>query len=175
MDAFQRLSPYLLPKGGKKAPRINSSLLREMWRAAASLELLPAQTKTDLGETLIKRLKSGEGGSNEVWCLSRIGARKLLYGPANQVVSPTTATRWVDTLLKLPKTEDALISIAQVTGDVARDLPPVTLNLVRARLAAQSPDLVAQLDGQEPRDLNAMGRLFGEELPGGLVFADERA
>ncbi len=40
-DMYQRLSPFLLPRGGKKPPRLNNSLLREMWRTAASLELLP--------------------------------------------------------------------------------------------------------------------------------------
>ena len=52
VDIFQRLSPVLLPKPGKR-PRLNNSLMREMWRAAASLELLPLQTKTQLGDSLI--------------------------------------------------------------------------------------------------------------------------
>ena len=69
-DIYQRLSPTLMPKQGKKAPRVNTSLLREMWRTAASLELLPIQTKTDLGEALIKRLKSGEGGASDLWCIA---------------------------------------------------------------------------------------------------------
>src|SRR5690348_14958845 len=49
-DLYQRLAPTLVPRAGKKPPRINSSLLREMWRTAASLELLPIQTRTELGE-----------------------------------------------------------------------------------------------------------------------------
>lgn len=169
-DVFQRLSSTLLPRGLKKQ-RVNSSLLREMWRTAASLELLPMQTKTDLGDALVKRLKSGEGGDSEIWCLSRIGARQLFYGPNNQVVSPNTASRWVDALLKLQKTEEALASIAQHTGDATRDLPPAALNSVRAKLQSH-PDLLAVVEGQETRDLRTMGRMFGEELPGGLVFAE---
>src|SRR6478736_10299252 len=47
-DIYQRLSGNLLPRGNKKPQRINPSLLREMWRAAASLELLPIGTKTEL-------------------------------------------------------------------------------------------------------------------------------
>ena len=54
-DLFQRLSPILLPRGSKR-PRVNASLLREMWRAAASLELLPIQTKTQLGDELMTRV-----------------------------------------------------------------------------------------------------------------------
>jgi len=45
VDIYQRLSPVLLPHGSKKQ-RVNSSLQREMWRTAASLELLPIGTKT---------------------------------------------------------------------------------------------------------------------------------
>jgi hypothetical protein len=172
-DIFQRISPILLPRGQKKQ-RVNSSLLREMWRTAASLELLPMQTKTDLGEALVKRLKTGEGGASEIWCLSRIGARQLFYGPINHVVPAATASRWVDALLKLPKTEEALASIAQHTGDATRDLPAATLNLVRAKLQ-NNPELLAVVEGQETRDLRAMGRMFGEELPGGLVFANAEA
>ena len=51
VDAYQRLSATLLPHGAKKQ-RVNPSLLREMWRAAASLELLPMQTKIELGDRL---------------------------------------------------------------------------------------------------------------------------
>ncbi len=169
-DIFQRLSPTLIPRGLKKQ-RVNSSLLREMWRTAASLELLPMQTKTDLGEALVKRLKTSEGGASEIWCLSRIGARQLFYGPNNQVIPPATASRWVDALLKLQKTEEALASIAQHTGDATRDLPAAALNSVRAKLQ-NHPGLLAVVEGQETRDLHTMGRMFGEELPGGLVFAN---
>ena len=35
-------------------------LLREMWRAAASLELLPIGTKTELGDALVARVKAGD-------------------------------------------------------------------------------------------------------------------
>jgi hypothetical protein len=59
VDIFQRLSPALLPRPGKR-PRLNNSLLREMWRTGSSLELLPLQTKTQLGDTLLAQLKKGE-------------------------------------------------------------------------------------------------------------------
>ena len=65
-DIYQRLSGNLLPRGAKKPQRINASLLREMWRAAASLELLPIGTKTELGETLIRRVKAGDFKESEL-------------------------------------------------------------------------------------------------------------
>jgi hypothetical protein len=163
-DIFQRLSPILLPRGSKKQ-RVNSSLLREMWRTASSLELLPVGTKTQLGDTLLERIRKGELVDSSLWCLSRIGARKLFYGPNNLVVPATTAARWVEALLKFDeKAKDAVAAIARQTGDSTRDLPPNTLDLVRRKF----PDI--DLEAEHRDDLRAMGRVFGEELPSGLVL-----
>ena len=165
-DIFQRLSPFLLPRNQKKPPRVNESLRREMWRTASSLELLPVATKTQLGEELIARVKKGEFVDTALWCLSRLGARKLFYGPINQVVPASTAARWVEALLKTPRAEDAILAIARVTGDSTRDLAPATLDLVRR--AFPDRDLHAEPSG----DVAAMNRIFGEELPSGLIFAE---
>ena len=100
-DVYQRLSGFLLPRGNKKPQRINAALLREMWRTAASLELLPLGTKTELGDALIKRVKAGDYKESELWCLSRLGARKLFYGPINLVAPPATVTRWAEALLNI--------------------------------------------------------------------------
>jgi len=169
-DIFQRISPFVLPRGGKKQTRVNTSLLREMWRAASSLELLPVGTKTDLGESLVKRIKAKDAGPSEYWCLSRLGARKLFYGPINQVVAAATAARWNDALMGLKGSEEAIASIAQHTGDATRDLPAASLNLARKALAGK-PELLSIVEGESQPDLGAMGRMFGEELPAGLVFA----
>jgi DNA-K related protein/Hsp70 protein len=163
-DIFQRLSPTLLPRTAKR-PRVNPSLLREMWRTAASLELLPIQTKTQLGDELIARITKGDFVDTGLWCIARLGARKLFYGPINQVLPPTTATRWLDALLKVgQKAEDAVAALARRTGDASRDLPGHTLDLVRRAF----PDL--DLDAEPKENLAAMGKVFGEELPAGLVF-----
>ena len=130
-DVFQRLSPTLLPRGSKKPQRVNPSLLREMWRAAASLELLPLQTKTQLGDELLARIAKNDFVETGLWCLARLGARKLFYGPINQVLPASTVARWVDALLKVPKSADAVAALARITGDATRDLPPHTLETVR--------------------------------------------
>jgi len=164
VDIFQRLSPVLLPRGSKR-PRINNSLLREMWRTGASLELLPLQTKTQLGDALISLVKKGEMVETGLWCLSRLGARKLFYGPINQVLPVQSATRWVEALLKVPKAEDAVVAIARRTGDSTRDLSPATIENVRKRIPE---NLLPALEGETEEDL---GKVFGEELPSGLVAA----
>ncbi|HBY62485.1 MAG TPA: molecular chaperone DnaK [Solibacterales bacterium] len=174
-DIYQRLSPFLLPRA-KKPQRLNSSLLREMWRTAASLELLPGGTRTELGEALIKRVRSGPPNDSDLWCLARLGARALFYAPINQVLPASTAARWVEGLLdkSMPHAAEAVASIARHTGDSTRDLAPATLDLVRRALGdlEDSARLLSVLDGEGPRDLAAMGRMFGEDLPSGLVFSE---
>ncbi len=177
-DIFQRLSPLLLPKQ-KRKQRINQSLYREMWRTAASLELLPQQTKVQLGDAVLEIIKRSEMVDSGAWSLSRLGARKLFSGPINLVVSPSIASRWVEALLKLPVTPallEAIVQIAQQTGDVARDLPPATLSAVRRACegTSRAADLLRQLSGEDS-GLAAASRVFGEELPAGLVLAESTA
>ncbi|MBS1855925.1 MAG: hsp70 family protein [Acidobacteria bacterium] len=170
-DVYQRISGFLLPRGKQKPPRVNSSLFREMWRTASSLELLPIGVKTELGDALIKRMKAGDFKESELWCLSRLGARKLFYGPINLVAPPATVARWVAAVTALAGAGDALSSMARRTGDPTRDLPEATRESVRAKLATlpQSERLLAVLDGEE-EDEGTLGRIFGEELPSGLVL-----
>jgi molecular chaperone DnaK (HSP70) len=178
-DIYQRLSSFLLPRGKKQ--RLNNSLLREMWRTAASLELLPIGAKVEMGEALVRRVKSGDFRESELWCLARLGARVLFYGPINQVVTPAAAGRWAEALLTVdgtgasvgPALGDALAAISRRTEDPTRDLTPATLNSVRRKLESlpHAERYLAVLDGDEERDDRALGRIFGEELPSGLVLA----
>jgi molecular chaperone DnaK (HSP70) len=172
VDLYQRLSGVLLPKPGKKQ-RVNSSLLREMWRAAASLELLPVGTKTELGDALVRRIKARDYRESELWCLSRLGARELFYGPINQVVPPAVAGRWAEALLPIEAAGDALAAIARRTDDSTRDLSPATRETVRRRLETlpNAGRYLAVVEGEEERDERSLGRIFGEELPSGLVLA----
>jgi molecular chaperone DnaK (HSP70) len=172
-DIYQRLAGSLLPRGNKKLHRLNPALLREMWRTAASLELLPIGTKTELGEVLIKRVKASDYKESELWCLSRLGARKLFYGPINLVLPPATATRWVETLMKLPASGEAVASMARHTEDPTRDLPAATVATARGKLESMphAERLLAALAGEEEDDRTLAG-IFGEELPSGLVLAE---
>jgi molecular chaperone DnaK (HSP70) len=162
VDLFQRVSQILLPRGKKQ--RVNSSLLREMWRTASALELLPVSTRTDLGDALIK---AKVFGPSELWCVSRLGARKLFYGPVNLVLPPATATRWIEALLNVSGAGEALAALARRTGDPTREVAPVVFEKAKAKLGSEK--LVAVLEGSEQDDEGSMGRIFGEALPSGLV------
>jgi hypothetical protein len=172
-DIYQRLSTTLVPRQ-KNKQRLNQSLYREMWRTASSLELLPTQTKAQLGDALLEIVKRGEMLDAGTWCLSRLGARKLFSGPINLVVSAAVAAKWIDGLLRLvhtPALLEAVVQMAQQTGDTARDMPPATLDKVRKAVegSSHSVELLKQLEGAE-QDLAGSGRVFGEELPAGLVL-----
>ena len=177
-DIFQRLAPILIPKQKRKG-RINQALYREMWRTAASLELLPQQTKTQLGEGLLESIKRGEMLEAATWCLSRLGARKLFSGPVNLVLSAAIVSRWVEVLLRLahtPSLLDAVVHMSQLTGDTARDMPPATLEHVRRACDAtpRAAELLRQLSG-DVDDLASGSRVFGEDLPAGFVLATTNA
>ena len=166
-DVYQRLSSFLLPRGVKKPQRVNPSLFREMWRCASSLELLPLGTKTELGDALVKRVKAGDFKESELWCLGRLGARKLFYGPINLVVPPATVSRWVEAMLRLPAAGDALAGMARRTEDPTRDLPAATRDAVRNKLQSlpHADRLLALLDGDEEDDST-----LGPHLRRGTAF-----
>ena len=85
--------------------------------------------------------------------------------------------RSVDALQPNPAAADALASLARRTDDPMRDLPPATREAVRQKLAAlpNSERLLAVFEGEEERDERTLGRIFGEELPSGLVVVEGEA
>ncbi len=176
-DIYQRLAGQILPKGNKKVPRINTSLLRELWRTAASLEHLPAGTRSELGEAILKRLRTNQSThpDADLWCLSRLGARKLFYGQTNLVLSAGTVARWAEQLIKNPHPHvaETVVALCQKTGNASLDVPPATISLVTARISQDkdAEKLLARLNGQSTDSAESLARLFGEELPSGLVFA----
>jgi hypothetical protein len=119
-------------------------------------------------------VKAATGRESELWCITRLGARELFYAPINLVIPPATVTRWVEALAPLPAAVEALAALARRTDDPTRDLSPATRELVRQKLAAlpRSEQLLAIFEGEAQRDERALGRIFGEELPSGLVLSN---
>ena len=86
---------WLLPKlkGRIKAGRskVGPQEIREMWQVMGSCERLNVEAKADLGEELVRLVEKDKASDLEIWALARLGARALLYGPANCVVRRETA------------------------------------------------------------------------------------
>jgi len=90
-------------------------------------------------------------------------------------VPPATVTRWVEALLKIPAAGDALASMARRTEDPTRDLPPATRAAVKAKLETL-PHPGRPASGcwkATKKDDRTLGRIFGEELPSGLVLVGQ--
>ncbi len=78
----------------------------------------------------------------------------------------TTASRWVESIAKVPNATETLVRLAPKTGNVTRDVSAQTTGLVR-KLIGNDSDLEALLNGEAQSDFD---RVFGEGLPGGLVL-----
>jgi hypothetical protein len=183
-EIHRRLVPFLLPaKGGaapKKLPRPKPEAheLAEIWRCAASLERLDANLKEPLGDVLVKDLARPVLPPQTLWCLGRIGARVPLYGPANTLIPPDKASRWVRSLLDRSykpgrETADAIFALAQlarVSGDRARDLDESLRLEVLTRLGALGADEETLRPVREFHELEAsqQGQALGDSLPTGL-------
>ena len=178
---FDRLAPLLLP-GARQAKKVAEAKpsrqeLAEMWRTVASLELLSPGQKGKLGDELAARLATRKGREEpaHLWALSRLGARVLLYGPLNAVVSARKVSEWLTPLMTgdWPEPDKVAFALAQLgrrTGDRNRDLDDPTrarlLHAVRAlpggERAAVLVEQVVELEAREERVA------MGDTLPAGL-------
>ena len=185
----RRLAPFLLPvKGGnpaKKAgrPKPEAHETAEMWRCAASLERLAAEIKEQLGDALAGDLARPAIPAHVLWCLGRLGARVPLYGPANTVVPPKAAERWVELLLDREyaegrETADAIFALGQIarfSGDRTRDLSDAIRERTIDRLARLGADETVLRPVREFHEMEAVqeGQALGDALPIGLRLRSE--
>ena len=178
-ELFYRLHPFLTNerditrRGGW--PRPTKGEVPEMWRAAASLELLDATQKKLLGERILEELEDEGPSAAFFWALGRVGARQLAYAPANHAVPPALSEPWLKTLLAMdwagnPMAIFAAVSIARRTGDRTRD--------VSEALRLKSIDKLKK-SGATEHDLDAVKNvieiqstdrkvIFGDALPPAL-------
>ncbi|MCK6544694.1 hsp70 family protein [Myxococcota bacterium] len=173
---FPLLIPSLAKRAKQKPPRPKSQEAAEMWRAAASLERIGAKSRAQLGDALVELIEEKKAPKGALWCLGRIGARKLLYGPHEATVRAETAAGWAKRLMKLPKPskdEDptaCLVALCRMTGDRHFDVDEET----RRSVAAYLEKLGAKPHDREPlvtivhMDRAEEQQAFGENLPAGL-------
>ena len=149
----------------------------ETLRLLGACELLPVTTKVELGEMLLDLLARDRFASLRsaaLWALARVGARRLVYGPLNVVVSPDVTTRWLNRLMQFDNSDPlvafAVMQLARKTGDRYRDIDETTRRGVLTwmdRIAApqRHRELVREVGTLEAEDQSL---LFGESLPKGL-------
>ena len=164
-------------KGAPKALAVGEEV--EVWMALANFEWLPAAHKTELGRLLLEKFKKSPATRQELWALSRFGARAPIYGPLDRLIPSAEAVNWVQKLLALKLTPGeslahALVHLARTTGDRARDVPEEIRDAVLVCLASvPSPDRYRELllDPESHLRPDEQNWVFGETLPAGLVLA----
>jgi molecular chaperone DnaK (HSP70) len=176
---YNDIAPWLLPKLKNKIKagrsKVGPQEIREMWQVMGSCERLSGEAKADLGEELVRSVEKGRAADQEIWALARLGARALLYGPANCVVRRETAAGWVERLLrgewrKPEVLAFAVVQLARCTGDRTRDLDEELRRRIAERLA---PFPAGQRWSRQVLEVVALeekerARIFDESLPAGL-------
>jgi len=183
MQIYQEVRPTLASDRRKKSARLFPEKLGskeeiELWMALANLERLPSEARRDLGNLLLERISGRTLQPQELWAISRFGARTSMYGPLDRLIPANEAAAWIKKLLALKLPDDdatahALVHLASRTGDRTRDVPEDIRTRVAKRLAAipgaerylqqlEDPDSTNRSDEQD--------WIFGESLPAGLVL-----
>ncbi|MDB4967923.1 MAG: dnaK 1 [Myxococcales bacterium] len=180
-EIFKRIAPHFLPTFAKKADRKppGAQETAEMWRCVASMERIPAKSKSELGDVLVGQIEKKKLGEQSLWALGRLGARVPLYGPVEGVVARGRAEKWVERLLAMEWRGDAqalaAAEIARASGDRARDLDESLRRRLADRLQS-APEggrlarLVLEPTAREAREERLA---FGDSLPSGLRLVAE--
>jgi hypothetical protein len=173
---FQDVSAFLLGKKGE-IKKVTPQEQLEIWMAVANMEKLYSKEKIELGRKLLAVTSVKKLKAQHFWALSRLGARELLYGPADRVIPPDEVSNWIEQLVSHawpnPNMAGRTVSqLARKTGDRTRDLDE--------KVQAEVLDWMAQHEMPEERqrrvrdvvplanqDRDAM---FGESLPQGIIL-----
>lgn len=173
---YQDVSIFLLSKKNDKK-RVSPQERIEIWMAAANMERLLVKNKVALGKKLITQLKPGKTPKQFFWVLSRLGAREMLYGSVDRVVSSTEVTNWVKKIMKMnwKRTELPYPAVAQMlrkTDDRTRDIPREFVDIVLTWFKKDSvdPGTMKMLQERVPIESREESQIFGETLPQGLVL-----
>lgn len=173
---FQDISAYTAT-GKRLKQSVSPQELQEIWMAAANMERLLVKDKISLGRTLLNQLQPGKTTPQLFWAFSRLGARELLYGSVDRVVSPKEVSIWIRKLIKQgwrrnDPIDTVIAQLARKTGDRIRDIEHEFREEILAWLGEGAEKetaarLIREIVGIEFIEQNT---LFGESLPQGLVI-----
>lgn len=177
---FQDISPVLI-SGGNTKKKLPPQELTEIWMAAANMERLLVKDKVALGRKLLNAMKPAKIPRQHLWALSRLGARELLYGSVDRVVSAREVGVWLKKLMKMSWQEKSpvLPAVAQLTrktDDRTRDMP---LEITEAVLQwlnemGAGKETIAMVQQTVPIESREQSVIYGERLPQGLVLRESK-
>ena len=184
-ELFYRLQPFLTndrdvsKRGGW--PRPTKGEVPEMWRAAASLELLDLTQKKMLGTLVLDQMVDEGPSTPMLWTLARLGAREMAHASPHNAVPPDVAEAWLKALLALewagnPMAVFAAVNLARKTGDRTRDVGEAARLRTMDRLkkaGGGEHDIAAvksvtELEGADRK------MIFGDALPPALKLEKEK-
>jgi actin-like ATPase involved in cell morphogenesis len=178
-ELFYRLQPFLTndrdvsKRGGW--PRPTKGEVPEMWRAAASLELLDLAQKKMLGQLVLDQMEDEGPSTAMFWTLARLGARQPAHASPHNAVPPDVAEAWLKALLALdwagnPMAVFAAVNLARKTGDRTRDVGEAARLRIMDRLkkaGAGEHDIAAVKSVTELENTDRK-MIFGDALPPAL-------
>jgi len=177
--AFPLINPALAKRAKRRPPKYKTQEAAEIWRAAASLERIGAKSRAQLGDALLDLLEAKKAPRGAFWCLGRIGARRLLYGPREATVRAKIAEKWAGRIMDLPKMlkgehpAACMVSMCRLTGDRQFDLPLEARTKVKAYLLdfGVPEEQLTPLTEVVQLDTKSEAQAFGEDLPVGLMLS----
>jgi hypothetical protein len=169
---------WMTPKKGstKKLP---DQERMEWWLAMANMERMEVEQKIRWGRLLLSEARSGKLKLLEIWALSRLGAREMLYGSADRVIPAGEAMAWINALMSSRDKNSkarvrAVIQMARKTGDRLRDLEDEAVGNIRQWILDQpeKDSNIRLLEEVVPLEKEEKSAIFGESLPLGLVLSN---
>ncbi|SMD13118.1 Molecular chaperone DnaK (HSP70) [Desulfocicer vacuolatum DSM 3385] len=176
---FQDISS--LVSGGSAAKKMPPQEMTEMWMAAANMERLLVKDKVVLGRKLLNGMKPAKTPRQHLWAVSRLGARELLYGSVDRVISAREVGAWVQKLMKMSWTqkEPVVLAVAQMvrkTDDRTRDLSREMVDDIFPWFEnmGAGKEAVAMVKQAIPIESREESQIYGESLPQGLILTNTK-
>ena len=167
------------PRPRQRPPGPKKLAYDDMVRLAGSLERLPPERKTRVGDYIVERLTRHGENPQSWWSVGRLGARVPFHGSAHGAVPTDVAERWLRECLSVDWSANEHASFAGTllgrrSGDRTRDVTPELAEKVATRLDAIDASPSWRRMVQEVTHLDAADerRVFGESLPPGLRLVD---
>ena len=173
---FQDISSCLV-SGENSKKKVPPQELTEMWMAAANMERLLVKDKVVLGRKLLHGVKPAKTPRQHLWAVSRLGARELLYGSVDRVVSAREVGAWVQKLMKMSWQQkapvvSAVTQMVRKTDDRTRDVSVQITDAVLSWLDTMGAgkNMVNMVEQAIPIESREESLIYGESLPQGLIL-----
>jgi hypothetical protein len=165
--------------GPRKAP---AQVAAEMWRCLGALERLPASAKLEVLEAMLQSERKLQG--HHFWVIARLGARRLMYGPADTVVPAFKVEpllpRLFERVESMGRRRPALLALASVCrlcGIRDLDLNEEIRRRAAEKLTAENaaPQWQNQLFEVQAETSEYREEVLGDTLPLGLSLEQDSA